>query len=171
MGHLDEATFAAKLGPCPGCGGTKHELHSMIDQLVPVMLADPAGTPRWAHDGEKFVDGTYRITCAGCKQVIFASDDCPRCHAVGALPSALKKPGTLAVPKRCTGCNGMELGVLALVPTLTVHAGGPAKPKALAELGEDGFCVAVIECEDCGVIAEAAGCPICGAAGPLRERP
>jgi hypothetical protein len=171
MGHLDETSFESKLGPCPSCGATRLELRSMIDQVVHVMLADPAGAPRWAHDGEKFIDGCYEIRCAGCKHAIYESADCPRCHAPGALPAALKRSSALEVPRKCPGCQNLELMVTAMVPSLTVHAGATSKPKPLADFGDDGFHVIAVQCEDCGVIAEAAGCPICAAPGPLRARP
>jgi rubrerythrin len=171
MGHLDEDGFEARLAPCTACGGTKHELRSVIDQVVPVMLAEAAGPPRWAHDGEKFVDGTYRIACAACGAASYESDDCPRCHAPGALPAALQQTSRMAVPKRCPLCKGTELMVTAMVPSVAVYAGGPSKPRALAELGDDGFHVMAVECETCGEIARADRCPICDAAGPLRPRP
>ena len=172
MGHLDEETFAAKLGPCAGCGGTRYELLSMIDLWQPVMLGEAAGAPRWAHDGEKFVDGTYKITCASCKQVAFASDACVRCHAPHAMPAALRLPSRAPVPRECPGCGENQLVVVALVPSLTVHSGGRAQPTPLAELGDDGFHVMIVECDDCGVIGGSGDdCPICGAHGPLRARP
>jgi hypothetical protein len=172
MGHLDEESFAAKLTPCAGCGGTRYELHSMIDLWQPVMLGEAAGPSKWAHDGEKFVDGTYRITCLGCKQVAFSSDACPRCHAPGALPAALRLPSRIPVPRDCPGCGENQLVVVALVPSVTVHTGGKVIPKPLAELGDDGFHVMIVECDDCGVIGGSGDdCPICGAAAPIRARP
>jgi hypothetical protein len=172
MGHLDEPGFAAKLAPCGGCGGTRFELRSYIDQRVPVMLGDAAGAPRWVHDGEKFVDGTYRITCAGCKQVVFASDDCPRCHAAGALPTASTSMSRIAVPRTCPTCKNTELEITAMVPALAAHGGGKTVPKALAELGDPGFHVVEIECDDCGTVTDSGdACTICGAPGPLRPRP
>jgi hypothetical protein len=172
MGHLDEAAFAAKLAPCGACGSNRLELMSYLDQQIPVMLAEAAGAPRWVHDGEKFIDGTYRITCAACHHVIYASDDCPRCHAANALPAIAAAASRVAAPRRCPGCNGTELTVTAFAPAVTVHAGGPARPKPLAELGDTGVHVASISCEDCGLIAEVADrCPLCDAAGPLRPRP
>ena len=33
--------------------------------------------------GEGFIDGVYRVACATCHTSLFASDDCPRCHAAG----------------------------------------------------------------------------------------
>ncbi len=172
MGHLDEPGFAAKLAPCSACGGARLELRSYIDQRVAVMLADPTGAPRWVHDGEKFVDGTYLISCAGCKHVVFSSDDCPRCHAPGALPAAIARASRIAVPRTCPTCKNTELTITALVPAIAAHGGGKTIPKALVELGEPGFHVVEIECDDCGTISDCGdACPICGGAGPLRPRP
>jgi hypothetical protein len=172
MGHLSEAAFADLLAPCTGCGGIRYQLASIIDQRQPVMLGDAAGAARWVHDGEKFVDGTHRATCAGCGKIAFASDDCPRCHAAGALPSALRASSRLSVPATCPGCGDNQLVVTALVPALTLYAGGPAQPRAQTELGDPGHHVVAVACEACEW-SEHAGdaCPLCGAPGPLRDRP
>ena len=89
MGQLDERTFAQHLTGCAGCGATRFDVSTYLDRHVEVMLGDPNSDGKWVHDGEKFVDGVYRITCASCAKVAFASDDCPRCHAVGTLPATL----------------------------------------------------------------------------------
>ena len=102
MGKLDQPAFEAQLRDgCAACGGRVLEISSFIDRSVQLMLADVNGPGRWAHDGEKFVDGTYRITCVACKALAFESDICPRCHAPGGLARALGEPSRLAVPKRC----------------------------------------------------------------------
>ena len=172
MGNLDEPTFAAHLAPCPACGGTRLEIASFIDQRVPVMLAEAAGAGRWVHDGEKFVDGTYRIACAGCKHVVFASDVCPRCNTPGGLGAATRTATRLPVPRTCPSCDATELSVTALTTSTTLHTGGRAQPRATAELGDPGFHVTSIDCDDCGEVASAGdACPLCGAAGPVRARP
>ncbi len=172
MGHLDETAFAELLGPCPACQGGKYELHSIIDQSVPAMLGEAAGAARWIHDGEKFVDGTYRIVCLGCGAVRFESGDCPRCHAANALAAALRADSRVAVPSRCPGCGENQLFVTALVPAIAVHTGGPSRPRAVCELGDPGFFVVAVACEACGVVASSgSSCPVCNAPGPLRERP
>ena len=176
MGQLDEATFTALMArPCPACGNARLELRSMLDQWIPVMVADVAGDPRWIHDGEKFVDGTYRITCASCRHDVFASDDCPRCHAPEALAAALAAPARVKVPKACPTCRAKELVVIAMVPSMTMATagvGGKHTPRELAELGDDGCHVVSVTCDDCGEIASCGtACPVCGAAGPLRARP
>lgn len=171
MGLLDEPTFASHLAPCPKCAGTRLQLRAFLDQLVPTMLGDAAGAGRFVHDGEKFVDGTYEITCAGCKHVLFASDACPRCNAPGGLAKALKDETRLPVPRNCPSCEATELAVTGLVDAVTLHAGGKSTPKAKAELHEPGFHVTLIECDDCGEIAAAEDCPLCAAPAPLRPRP
>ena len=149
-----------------------HEVASYLDRKVSVMLGDANDDGVWAHDGEKFVDGTYRIACVGCQQVAFASDDCPRCHASGTLPATLASASRLAVPKRCPRCNATEVSLIGLAPATVRHGAGrtPAPtPKAL--LGEPGFHVVAIACDDCDWVTSAEGCPLCAAPGPLRERP
>jgi len=109
MGQLDQPSFdRAVRGGCPACGGAALEIRSFIDRSVVAMAADPNDAGRWVHDGEKFVDGTYRIACASCARPVFESADCPRCHAPGGLARALGEPSRLAVPKRCPKCG--ELG-------------------------------------------------------------
>jgi len=175
MGVLDEPAFEAHLAPCPACKGTRLELRAFLDQLVPAMLGDAAGAGKLVHDGEKFVDGTYRIACAGCKHVVFSSDACPRCNAPGGLAAAVASESRWKVPKRCAACNATELSVTALVNATTLHGGGRAQPRPTAELGEPGFHVTSITCDDCGEDAENAeggdSCPLCAAPGPLRARP
>jgi ssDNA-binding Zn-finger/Zn-ribbon topoisomerase 1 len=173
MGALDQPSFdRAVRGGCPACGGTAVEIRSFIDRSVVVMAADPNDAGRWVHDGEKFVDGTYRIACAGCARALFESADCPRCHAAGGLARALGEPSRLAVPKRCPKCNELELLAIALVPAAARYGGGePPKPRPLADFGEPGYHVVAFACDACDHAVVAEGCPLCGAAGPLRERP
>lgn len=173
MGLLDQPSFdRAVRGGCPACGAAAVEIRSFIDRSVAVMLADPNDAGRWVHDGEKFVDGTYRIACTGCGRVAFESDACPRCHAAGGLARALEAPSRLAIPKRCPGCNELELLAIALVPAAARYGGGEApKPVPLVEYGEPGYHVVAFACDACDRATVAEGCPLCGAAGPLRARP
>jgi hypothetical protein len=173
MGQLDQPGFEAALrAGCTSCGGSVLEISSFIDRSIAVMLADPNGPGRWAHDGEKFVDGTYRIACAACHATVFSSDACPRCHAPGGLARALAEPSRLAIPKRCPTCNELELLAVALVPAIArAGAGETPKPKPLAEFGEPGYHVVAFACEACEHATVADGCPLCGAPGPLRARP
>src|SRR5262249_60443298 len=93
MGQLDETRFEAMLrAGCPACGATALDIFSFLDRRLDIMLGEPNDDGRWVHDGEKFVDGTYRIACASCSHVVFADDACPRCHAPGGLPRALGDP-------------------------------------------------------------------------------
>jgi len=173
MGKLDQPAFEAQLRDgCAACGGHVLEISSFIDRSVQLMLADANGPGRWAHDGEKFVDGTYRIACVACKAVVFESDICPRCHAPGGLSRALAEPSRLAVPKRCPSCNELELLAVALVPAIARAGAGEApKPKPLVEFGEPGYHVVAFACDACDHATVADGCPLCGAPGPLRARP
>jgi ribosomal protein S27AE len=172
MGRLDEAQFTALLRGCPACGGAGLALHSYIDRKVSVMLGDPDDDGRWAYDGEKFIDGVYRARCTACGALAFDAPECPRCHAADGLARALPSTSRLAVPKRCA-CKSAELLVTALVPALvtTTGAGRPPPPTTTVALGEPGFHVTQIECTDCGEVTEPAGCPLCDAPGPLRDRP
>src|SRR5688572_19842887 len=106
MGLLDETRFdAAVLPGCAACGGAELDIWTFIDRQLNLMLGEPNDDGRWVHDGEKFVDGTYRIACAKCARVVFADDACPRCNAPGGLARALGDASRLTVPRRCAACN------------------------------------------------------------------
>jgi RNA polymerase subunit RPABC4/transcription elongation factor Spt4 len=172
MGHLDEKHFAATIAGCAGSSGQAFEITTYIDRQVSVMLGDPNDDGRWGHDGEKLIDGTTRIVCLGCKRVAYESSDCPRCHAADGLARAAG-PTRMDVPQRCPSCNSLELTVIGLAPALVRTAPGsrPTQPAALALLGEDGFHVMALACDDCDWVAVSEPCPLCGAPPPLRPRP
>lgn len=172
MGVLTEAAFEPMVRACPACGAASLELRAYLDRHVAVMLGDPDDDGRWAHDGEKFIDGVYRVTCTACGHVALDAPDCPRCHAPGALAAALATPTRTMPPKRCPTCKATELVVVGFAPGVVVTGGGrPPPPRPLAALGEPGFHVDTIDCDTCGPIGSAPGCPICAGPGPLRERP
>lgn len=172
MGRLDEPTFETAVKGCPRCGGTAVDIQSFIDRRVEVMLSEPNDDGAWVHDGEKFVDGTYRITCVGCAHEIFADDMCPRCHAEHALGRGLDEPTRLEVPKRCPSCNETELRVLALIPATARYAGGRAAlPEPRADYGDAGYHIVAFACESCDAATVTKTCPLCDAPGPLRVRP
>jgi len=173
MGQLGETEFDAVIrAGCPGCGSTVLDIRSFIDRRLDIMLGEPNDEGRWVHDGEKFVDGTYRIACASCGREVFADPACPRCHAAGGLARALGDANRLAVPRRCTACNETELIALALIPAAVRYSGGAAAlPKPLGDLGDPGYHVVAYACESCDAAVVAKGCPLCDAPAPLRPRP
>ena len=172
MGVLDVPAFEAIVNQgCPACGGKALDISTYLERSVPLMLADPTGEGRWAHDGEKFVDGTYRIECTACHHQVFASEQCPRCHAAGGLARALAEPSRLVAPRRCPTCNELELLALAFVPAVARSGTGTPKPRATADFGDPGYHLVAFACDSCNHAVVAEGCPLCGAAGPLRERP
>jgi hypothetical protein len=172
MGRLDEPSFTELVRGCPACGAAALEISSYLDRTVAVMLGDPDDDGRWSYDGEKFIDGVYRVRCTACDRVLLDAPECPRCHAPGGLATALADPTRALPPKRCPTCRATELVVDAMLPATVAYAGTrPPPPRARASLGDPGFHVVAITCEACGPIHTAAGCPLCGAPGPLRERP
>jgi hypothetical protein len=173
MGQLDETRFeAAVRGGCPACGAAALEIRSFIDRRLDIMLGDPNNDGRWVHDGEKFIDGTYRISCASCGHVAFADDACPRCHAAGGLARALGDASRLVIPRRCPACNETELAALALIAATVRYSGGrPAPPRALGDLGDPGYHLVAYACESCDAAVVTQTCPLCDAPGPLRPRP
>ncbi|MEZ4366099.1 MAG: hypothetical protein R2939_07400 [Kofleriaceae bacterium] len=172
MGQLTEATFEAAVAACPACGGRELELDSFIDRRLHMMLGEPNDAGRWVHDGEKFVDGTYRIACASCRHVVFESAVCPRCNAPDGLARARADGSRLTVPRRCPGCAETELLALALIPARARYAGGKtAAPTPQADFGEAGYHVVAFACEACDAATVTQACPLCDAPGPLRPRP
>lgn len=172
MGDLDEKSFEQRIARCSKCDAKAFEVHSYIDRQTSVMLGERNDDGRWTHDGEKFIDGVYRIKCIGCSDETFSTQACPRCHRADALGDILGQPSRLAVPKRCPTCKGTELTVTGFAPAL-VRTGEnrKASPTPTALLGDDGFHVAHIMCDGCDWVALAEGCPLCGGKGPLRVRP
>lgn len=172
MGALSQSQFEELVrAGCTACGGRMLEIKSYIDRSLVVMAAEPNNEGRWAHDGEKFVDGTYRIACATCARVAFESDLCPRCNAAGGLSRALAERSRLTVPKRCPQCSELELLALAFVPATASYGGEAPKPKQLVDFGEPGYHVVAYACDACEQAVVAERCPLCDAPGPLRPRP
>ena len=91
------------------------------------MGGEPVGKLTWVYDGEKFVDGVYEVTCAACKEVVFAADVCPRCHAPGGLARALETPNRWPVPPACPSCDDDQLRYVAFVPARVVYEGKRAE--------------------------------------------
>jgi hypothetical protein len=172
MGALSQQRFDELVhAGCTACGGRLLEIRSYIDRAIEVMAGEPNSEGRWAHDGEKFVDGTYQIACAACATVAFASDVCPRCNKPGHLLRALGEPSRVVVPKRCPQCSELELMALAMVPAIARYGGEAPKPKQLADFGEAGYHVVAYACNGCDRAVVAEACPLCDAPGPLRPRP
>ena len=172
MGALSQARFDELVhAGCPACGGRLVEIKSYVDRALEVMAGEPNSEGRWAHDGEKFVDGTYRIACVACAHVAFESDMCPRCNAAGGLARALADTSRVAIPKRCPQCNELELMALAFVPAVSRYGGDATKPKQLVDFGDPGYHVVAYACNGCDRAVVADKCPLCDAPGPLRPRP
>ncbi len=163
MTRLSEARFAELVAACKSCGAKSFELRAYLDRALAVMLGDPDDDGRWAHDGEGFVAGTYRIACTGCGAVAFDDAACPRCDAPDGLARALAAPARAAAPKRCPTCRGTELMIHALAPAQVAYRGDRVTPKPLADFGDPGWHVVAIVCDECGPIHEASGCALCGA--------
>ena len=174
MGHLDEKKFAQAIAGCAKCDAKAFEVQSYIDRQLSVMLARANQDGRWTHDGEKFIDGTFRIKCIGCSTEAYTTEDCPRCHRAGGLAEAMGNVARLTVPKRCPTCKGTELTVMAFVPArVRTGEGRPGAPTAIAQFGDAGFHISGIMCEGCDWVAapRAARCAVVpGCSANVRER-
>ena len=174
MGHLDEKAFEQTIANCKNCEHTTaFEVFSYIDRHQSLMLADANGTGRWAHDGEKFIDGIYKIVCMGCRTAVYETKDCPRCHRPGGLADVLNTESRLTVPQRCPSCRGTETSIVGFAPaTVKTGEGQRAAPTPTALYGDPGFHIVAIACDACDWARVAEGCPLCGnQASPLRARP
>ena len=172
MGQLDEKKFAAVIAACPNCQAKAFEVASYIDRQVSVMLGERNDDGRWSHDGEKFIDGIYKIRCINCNALAFHTADCPRCHRANGVADGLDTMSRLVVPKRCPQCRGTEVTVTGFAPaTVRTGEGRPPSPTPIALHGDRGFQAAIVMCDSCDWVAIADGCPICGGPGPLRPRP
>jgi hypothetical protein len=174
VGLLDEPGLDRLVGAgCTRCGSLKRLFRTYVDALLPIMGGEPVGRVTWVYDGEKFVDGVYDVSCAECKQPVFAADVCPRCHAPGGLAQALQTPNQWPVPTQCPGCDEEEVRYIALVPAQVIYEGQRAeKARTSTELLDVGFHGYRVDCRGCGTVAERTdSCPLCQAPGPLRQRP
>ncbi len=174
MGSLTEAGLDALVTRgCPACHSTRLQFRSYVDGRLPVMGGEPVGSITWVYDGEKFVDGVFEVCCADCKHALLRADECPRCHAPGALAGILATTNRWPVPAACPGCDSDEIRYLAMLPAKVSYEGKRAdKARSSTELHEPGFHGYRVDCVDCGTVAELLDrCPLCAAPAPLRARP
>lgn len=174
MGLLDEPALDRLAAEgCPACGATKLLFLTIVDGSLPLMGGEPVGRITWAYDGEKFVDGVYRVSCAACAHQVFAAEVCPRCHAPGGLGRALYTPNDWPVPPACPECGEEEVKYLALLPARVVYEGHRAeRARSVIEAHDEGFHGYRVDCRGCGTVAERLdSCPLCAAPAPLRARP
>lgn len=166
---LDELVQAG----CPKCGASRLVFSAYLDGRLPIMGGEPVGKLTWCYDGEKFVDGIYEISCAACKQPVFAADRCPRCDHEGLLSRALETENTFPLLKECPSCQGEELRYFTMVPASVIYERKrAAPPRTEVDPYDPGFHGFRIDCRDCGTVAERTEhCPLCGTQGPLRTRP
>jgi hypothetical protein len=165
VGRLTEPAFdALAAAGCPACRGAKLIFRSYVEGTLPVLGGDPVGQMTWRYDGEAFVDGVFEVSCAACKQVVFAADVCPRCNVEGGLPRALAATNQWAIPAACPACKLEEVRISAYVPVRVAWEGKRVeKPRTTTELFDPGFHAFRVTCADCGPVVEHVGaCPLCG---------
>ena len=158
---------------CHACGSKKLSFQTYVDGLVALMAGEPIQSVVWVYDGEKFLDGVYRVTCLACAKAVFEATACPRCHAEGGLARALTTENAYPVPLECRSCGGEETRYIAMMPAKVLYEGKRGeKAKTSHELHDAGFHGYRVDCKTCGTVAELEDeCPLCGAAGPIRPRP
>src|SRR5579871_1508933 len=102
MGLLDEPGLDRLIAAgCTACGHRTLVFRTYVDGYFPFAGGEPIGGPRWAYDGEKFVDGVYAVDCAACGAKVFSSEVCPRCHRDSGLSRALTTLNSWPVPAGC----------------------------------------------------------------------
>ena len=174
MGLLTEAGLDELVAAgCPRCRATTLVFRTYVDGLMPLLAGEPVGKITWCYDGEKFVDGVYEVSCASCKEGVFSSDVCPRCHAPGGLQRALDGENAWPVPTRCPSCDNEEVRYIAFLPARVTYEGKRAeKARSSTEMHEPGYHGYRVDCRDCRTVAERTdSCPLCAAPAPLRPRP
>jgi hypothetical protein len=174
MGLLTESRLDAIVqAGCPACGPSRLSFRSYLDGRLPLLGGEPVGKLSWCYDGEKFVDGVYEIRCAGCSQLLFSAEVCPRCHHEGGLARALATENGYSLPRECPTCHAEEVSYRALLPASVIYERRrAAPPRALIDPYEPGFHGYQVDCEACGTVAQQTErCPLCDAPGPLRRRP
>jgi hypothetical protein len=174
MGALTEAGLDELIARgCSACPSKRLSFRTYVDGRLPLIAGEPVGAITWVYDGEKFVDGVFEVTCAACKQVLFADDRCPRCHAGGRLSDVLATENRWPVPPDCPRCAAEEIRYLALIPARVGYDGGRAeKARTSTGLLDPGFHGYRVDCADCGPVVELVDhCPLCQAPAPLRARP
>jgi hypothetical protein len=171
MGRLDEPGLDALIAAgCGACGAKRLVFQAYLDGLLPLIGGDPCGAVKWVYDGEKFVDGVYRVSCEACKEELLSAAMCPRCHSEGTLAGALAAKNAWPVPATCPSCDDDQVRYIAFIPAKVVYEGGRAeKPRTSVGLFDAGFHGYRVDCRDCGKVAER--CPLCAAPAPLRVRP
>ncbi len=174
MGMLDKPGLDALIARgCDTCGSHRLVFDMMVDGLIPLMGGEPVGKLKWAYDGEAFCDGVFEVCCADCKARLFREECCTRCHAEGGLERALSTPNAYPVPLACPKCRGEEVRYIAFLPARTLYEGKRVdKAKTDVDIHDDGFHGYRVDCKVCATVSELRDrCPLCDAAGPLRERP
>ena len=158
---------------CAACASKKLTFLTYVDGLFALMAGEPIKRVVWVYDGEKFLDGVYKVVCSACQHTIFSAAECPRCHAPEGLEKALSTENTYPIPEQCPSCGNEETRFIALVPARVAYEGARAeKARSAHELHEPGLHGYRVDCRDCGKVAELEGrCPLCASPGPLRERP
>jgi hypothetical protein len=173
MGSLTKSALDDILAQgCP-CRASKLDFSTYVDGRFSLLAGDQFGGVVWAYKGETFVDGVYEIACAGCKRTLFSSGVCPRCNRADVLADVLASPNRLAIPSACPRCDADTLLYTVMLPAHVVYEGKRAqKARASVDLVEEGAHGIRLDCKVCGVVAEVNDrCPLCDAAGPIRDRP
>jgi len=173
MGLFGKADLDRVIAAGCGCGDKRLAFRTYVDGRIPMMAGEPIGRLGWAYDGEAFCDGVYEVSCLACKQSLFSSTACTRCNADGGLDKALSTTNAYPVPDACPGCDGEEIVLFGFVPAETTYEGKRAeKARTDVDLYDEGFHGFQAWCKTCGVFGELkTACPLCAAAGPIRDRP
>jgi len=164
---LSEADFTviADAG-CDTCGGKTLAVESLVSQKLTLLGGEPYGTPVWGYKGEELVQGTYRITCDGCKKDLYVSSVCPLCESEGGVERALAQENQFPLPETCASCGHDMLTALAYVPaTVTYEGKRAAKARTTTAPEDPGFHASRVECKECHTVLQRKNpCPLCGGA-------
>lgn len=161
---LSEAAFTTLIDAgCLDCQSKRLVVEAIVAQRLPLLAGEPYGAPSWGYKGEQLVQGTYRISCDGCKKELFAATACSRCDAEHGVQRALDTENAFPLPVACNTCGCELLDATAFVPAVVLYEGKRgAKARTQTAPEDPGFHAWRAECKECHVIMERkTSCPIC----------
>lgn len=165
MGNFSAADLEGLLARgCAKCSGKRFEFRTYVAEVLPVQGGEPVGKPKWAYDGEAFVEGVFQVKCSDCESSEFASPACPHCGADDGLARALESENRLPAPEECPACGASDLSFFALVPAdVSWRDGRSEKAKTETAPEDPGFHGFRADCRACRKSTKLdSGCPLCG---------
>ncbi|CAN5527373.1 hypothetical protein BH09MYX1_BH09MYX1_45230 [soil metagenome] len=161
---LSEAEFTVLVDAgCGICTDKRLLIETIVTQKLPLHHGELFGSTSWGYKGEELVQGTYRVSCVGCKRELYTATACPRCSAAGGVERALATENGMPFPRACAGCGSDLVTATAFVPARVTYEGKRAnKARAEAAPEDPGFHAIRVDCKQCGhAQSRRDPCPLC----------